>query len=117
AATRAYELREKVSERERLYVEARYFTTVARDQPKAIESYRLLLATYPDDFAGHSNLGSLYPDRNMTPAGIRHLEEAVRPAPGQPIGRTNLGFAYLVEGRYPDARREFEEVLKLQEST
>ena len=52
AATRAYELRDKVSERERLYIEARYFTTVARDQPKAIESYRLLLATYPDDFAG-----------------------------------------------------------------
>ena len=71
AASRAYELRDKVSERERLYIEARYFTTVTRDQPKAIESYRLLLATYPDDYAGHSNLGSLYRDRNMMPEAIR----------------------------------------------
>ena len=117
AASRAYELRDKVSERERLYIEARYFTTVTRDQLKAIESYRLLLATYPDDYAGHSNLGSLYRDRNMMPEAIRHLEEAVRLAPGQPIGRTNLGFAYLAEDRFPEARREFEEVLKLQEST
>ena len=65
AATRAYELRDKVSERERLYIEARYFTTVARDPMKAIEAYRLLLATYPDDFSGHSNIGSLYRDRGM----------------------------------------------------
>jgi Putative Zn-dependent protease, contains TPR repeats len=105
-----------VSERERLYIEARYFTTVRRDQPKAIESYRLLLATYPDDYAGHSNLGSLYRDRNMTPDAIKELEEAIRLAPGQPISRTNLGYAYVSEERWADARREFEEVLKLQES-
>ena len=32
-ATRAYELRDKVSERERLYIEARYYTTVERETP------------------------------------------------------------------------------------
>jgi tetratricopeptide (TPR) repeat protein len=117
AATRAYDLRNKVSERERLYIEARYFTTVARDQLKAIEAYRLLLATYPDDFAGHSNLGSLYRDRGMLKEAVEHLEQSTRIAPNQPLGHINLATAYLADGRMTDARREFEEVLKLQDST
>jgi tetratricopeptide (TPR) repeat protein len=117
AAKRAFELRDRVSERERLYIEARYYTTVARDMAKAMESYRLLLATYPDDYAAHSNLGSLYRDTGNLKSAIAHFEESVRLAPGQPIARLNLGSAYLDEDRFADARREFEEVLKLQEST
>ena len=91
AATRAYELRDKVSERERLYIEARYFTTVSRDQLKAIDAYRLSLATYPDDYAAHSNLGSLYRDRGMLKEAVEHLEQAVKVAPNQPLSRVNLG--------------------------
>jgi tetratricopeptide (TPR) repeat protein len=117
ASSRAYDLRNKVSERERLYIEARYFTTVAHDQPKAIESYRLLLATYPDDYAAHANLGSLYRDRNMSKEAIAELEEAVRVGPREPLARLNLARAYFIDDRYEQARREFEEVLKLQDST
>ena len=116
AATRAFELRDRVSERERLYIEARYHTTVSRDIAKAMESYRLLLGTYADDYAAHANLGTLYRETGNLKDAIRHFEEAVRLAPGQPIGRSNLGSAYLAEGRFADARREFEETLKLQES-
>jgi tetratricopeptide (TPR) repeat protein len=115
-ATRAFELRDKASERERLYIEARYYTTVVKDQNKAIESYRVLLATYPDDYAAHSNLGSLYRNVGRHDEAIKHLEEAVRLGPNQPLGRGNLGGAYIDEGRYAEARQQFEEVLKLQES-
>jgi tetratricopeptide (TPR) repeat protein len=116
ATTRAYELRDRVSERERLYIEARYFTTVKQDAPKAIESYRLLLATYPDDFAAHTNIGALYRGRGDTQDAIRHHEHAVRIAPDQPIGHLNLGYAYADENRMDDARRELEATLKLQDS-
>ena len=115
ASTRAFELRDKVSERERMYIEARYHTTVTRDVSKAMESYRLLLTTYPDDFAAHSNLGSLYRDNGMQTEALAHLEEAVRLAPDQPIGRSNLGSAYLAENRFADARAQFEAALKLQD--
>lgn len=116
AATRAYELRDKVSERERLYIEARYHTTVTRDQDKALESYRLLVATYPDDFASHSNMGALYRNRGMLKEAIASLEQAVRLAPEQPLGHLNLGAAYMDEGRLADARKEFEETVRLTES-
>jgi tetratricopeptide (TPR) repeat protein/tRNA A-37 threonylcarbamoyl transferase component Bud32 len=117
AAARAYELRERVSERERLYIEARYYTTVAHDQVKAIEAYRLLLATYPDDYAAHTNIGGLYRTRGMVKEAIVSLEEAVRLAPDQPLSHANLGYAYLEEDRFDDARRVLERTLKLQDST
>ncbi len=113
AATRAYELRDKVSERERLYIEARYQTTVAADQTKAIEAYRLLLATYPDDYAAHTNLGTLYRNRGMIKEAIVNLEEAVRLAPSQPLPRTNLASAYVDEGRLTEAIKQYQESLKL----
>ena len=46
-ATRAFELRDRVSLRERYYIEARYHTTVERDTPKAIDTYRLLSPRTP----------------------------------------------------------------------
>jgi eukaryotic-like serine/threonine-protein kinase len=115
ASRRAYELRDKVSERERLYIVARYHTTVDRDQDKAIEAYRLLLATYPDDYAANSNLGTLYRNQGRNTDALHHLEEAVRLAPMQPLGHFNLGGAYFDEGRFDAARREWEEMLRLQE--
>jgi eukaryotic-like serine/threonine-protein kinase len=116
ATRRAYELRDKVSDRERWYIEARYFTTVDRNVDKAIEAYRVLLATYPDDYAAHSNVGSLYRQQGRTREAMQALEQAVRVAPMQPLGRLNLGGFYLDEGRWDDAKRQLEEVLKLQES-
>jgi tetratricopeptide (TPR) repeat protein len=116
AATRAFELREKASERERLYIEARYHSTVTRDTAKAIEAYRLLLATYPDDYAAHSNVGGLYRSSDEADRALFHLEEAVRIASMQPLGHLNLAGVYLDAGRFGDARREYEAVLKLQEN-
>jgi tetratricopeptide (TPR) repeat protein len=116
AATRAFELRDKVSERERLYIEARYFTAVTNDQSKAIDAYRQLLATYPDDYAARTNIGALYRTRGDVKEAIANLEEAVRLAPDQPLGRTNLAGAYLDLGRYDEAIAHLQEGLKLLDS-
>jgi serine/threonine protein kinase/tetratricopeptide (TPR) repeat protein len=116
AATRAYELREKVSERERLYIEARYHTTVTRDQDKALESYKLLVATYPDDYAAHSNMGAIYRNRGMLKEAIASLEQATRLAPDQPLGHLNLGGAYLDGGRLEEALKELQTTVSLNDS-
>jgi tetratricopeptide (TPR) repeat protein len=116
ATRRSYELRDKVSDRERWYIEARFYSIVERNVDKAIEAYRLLLATYPDDYAAHSNLGSQYRNLGRNREALQHLEQAVRLAPMQPLGHLNLSGLYVDEGRWDDGRRELEEVLKLQES-
>jgi tetratricopeptide (TPR) repeat protein len=113
ATTRAYEMRDKVSERERLYIEARYHTTVSRDPEKAMAAYRLSLATYPDDYVAHSNLGIIYRERGMLKEATASLEEAVRLAPMQPISRNSLAGAYSDLGRLDDALTQYDESLKL----
>lgn len=115
--TRAYELRDKVSERERLYIEARYHTTVERDPEKTIDSYRVLLGTYPTDFSALTNLGLTYKDQGRTAEAIASLEESVRIAPEQPLGFHNLGFAYMDADRWDDARKAFEQALAIRDGT
>jgi eukaryotic-like serine/threonine-protein kinase len=56
---KAYDLRERVTERERMYIEAQY-ALQQYDLPKALESYKLFVATYPRDAAAWNNLASAY---------------------------------------------------------
>ena len=117
AATRAYELRDKVSERERLYIEARYYTTVARDQPRRSRRIDCCWRPTRTTTPAHSNIGSLYRETATAQGGDRGTSRkrcAWRPASRS--ARSISASAYLAEGRLADARREFEEVLKLQES-
>jgi serine/threonine protein kinase len=56
---KAYELRERVTERERMYIESQY-ALQQYDLPKALQSYKLFVATYPRDAAAWNNLASAY---------------------------------------------------------
>ncbi len=57
SARRAYELRDRLTERERLHVEAVYYLDAAFDPRRAAEVYELLLSRYPDDSRAANNLG------------------------------------------------------------
>ena len=57
--TRAYELRERVSEPERLYITAHYYGGLG-DLQNQIETYELWKRTYPRDFTAPNNLAVIY---------------------------------------------------------
>jgi tetratricopeptide (TPR) repeat protein/predicted Ser/Thr protein kinase len=56
---KAYDLRERVTERERMYIESQY-ASFQFDLPKALESYKLFAATYPRDAAAWNNMAIVY---------------------------------------------------------
>ncbi len=56
---KAYDLRERVTERERMYIEAQYELQMY-NIPKAIDAYKLFVATYPRDAAAWNNLSTAY---------------------------------------------------------
>jgi len=56
---KAYDLRERVTERERMYIESQY-ALQQYNMPKAIESYKLFVTTYPRDAAAWNNLATAY---------------------------------------------------------
>lgn len=114
---RAYELRDKVSEQERLYIEARYYTTVEQNPQKAIDTYNVWLATYPNDYTALVNSALLQKQQDDLAEAIRKLDLATKVAPDQPLAWTNLGQAYFDRGQYAEARRVMESAVKLQDST
>jgi len=57
---KAYELRERVSEPERFYIEGHYYDFVTGDLEKARQTYEIWAQTYPRDDAPHNNLGTIY---------------------------------------------------------
>jgi eukaryotic-like serine/threonine-protein kinase len=114
---RAYELRQKVSEVERHYIEARYYTTVEPDVQKALDVYRVWLATYPNDYTALANSALLHKQQGDRAEAIRKLELATQVAPDQPLGWVNLGQTYFETGDYENAKRVLNTALKLQDST
>ena len=115
--TRAYELRQKVSESERLYIEARYYTVVEPNLQRALDAYRLTLATYPNDYTALTNSAALHRQIGELDEAIRKLELVTKAAPDQPLGWTNLASAYLDRGDYANARRAAESALALQDAS
>jgi eukaryotic-like serine/threonine-protein kinase len=57
---KAYELRKKVSERERLDIEAHYYLFVQRDMEKAIQFYEVWQQTYTQDVEPYHSLAYFY---------------------------------------------------------
>jgi pentatricopeptide repeat protein len=87
ALSKAYDLRERVSEREKLYIEAHYYQGVTGEADKAIEVYESWKKTYPRDLNPYTNLGLIY-------GSLGQHEEAV----GEEIKASHLtsnsGMAY-----------------------
>ncbi|HWP39148.1 MAG TPA: protein kinase [Gemmatimonadales bacterium] len=60
ALTRAYALRDRLSERERYHVEALFFSRVENDPERSVTSYLALLEKYPDDPTALNNIAVDY---------------------------------------------------------
>jgi tetratricopeptide (TPR) repeat protein len=58
--TRAFELRDRLPERERWHIEALYHATVSLEPRRAAEAYELLLQRYPDDWRAANNLAGVH---------------------------------------------------------
>jgi serine/threonine protein kinase/Flp pilus assembly protein TadD len=77
---KAYDLRERVTERERMYIEAQY-ALQQYDMPKALQAYKLFVATYPRDAAAWNNLANAYGlvgDLEQSAAGFKKTWEIAK---------------------------------------
>jgi serine/threonine protein kinase/Tfp pilus assembly protein PilF len=106
---RAFERRERTSEREKLYITAHYYDTVTGDFPQAIQTYELWAKSYPRDSLPPNNLGNtIYPLLGQHEKALQETQEAARREPDNVAG---LGFAYLTLNRFDEARNIFEQGL------
>ncbi len=86
---KAYDLRERVSEREKFYIESHYYDYVTGDLEKARQAYELWAQTYPRRSLPPDNLGLIYGvSGNMT----KPLRNTARPSVSnrRPVDYANL---------------------------
>jgi len=76
-ATRAYELRDRVSERERYRIATTYYHAVTGELQKAIDEYELWSKSYPRDNTTHLNLGVIYQQLGQYEKAVIETEESL----------------------------------------
>jgi tetratricopeptide (TPR) repeat protein len=91
---KAYQLREKVSERERLAIEAIYYTYTTGELEKAAQAYELWQQTYPRDYLPYTNLGDIYGILGNWEKTLQEASGALRLEPNDENNYLNLGNDY-----------------------
>jgi tetratricopeptide (TPR) repeat protein len=104
-ARKAYELRERVSEREKLSIESLYHY-VTGDLEKASQAYELWAQTYPRDSVPRNNLGDVYRYLGQHDKALANLRDSML------LGNktySNLVLTYLNLNRFKEAQAMAEE--------
>jgi tetratricopeptide (TPR) repeat protein len=118
-ARKAYGLREKVSERERLSIEANYYLTATGELEKAAQTYELWQQTYPRDELPYINLGFISASLGSWEKSLEECREALRLEPNNATNYLNLGNAYTSLNRLDEAEAVYKqaEERKLESET
>jgi len=109
-ATKAYGLRDRVTEREKLRISATYFRATG-EMDRESQTYELWIANYPRDFVPRGNLGVIYSSIGQQEQAIVEFQESVRLAPDNVTGYGNLGTAYYNLNRLDEAKDAFDQAL------
>ncbi|MFY9559481.1 MAG: protein kinase [Terriglobales bacterium] len=110
---KAYELRDRVSEREKLYITEHYYQTVTGELEKEIETLLLYARTYPNDSIPTNNLSVGYEQTGDFEKAAEAARATLRIEPNSANGYTNLGYAYAASGRLDEAQQTLDQGLRL----
>jgi len=106
---KAYELRDRVSEREKFYIDSHYQDFALGDLEAARKTYELWAQTYPRDSTPVTNLGSIYQRLGDYDQGLTVLQEAVKLNPESGLNYANLAAAYMSVNRLDEAKAAAQE--------
>jgi serine/threonine protein kinase/Flp pilus assembly protein TadD len=101
---KAYDLRERVTERERMYIESQY-ANFQYDLPKALESYKLFAATYPRDAAAWNNMAIVYVEMGDYEQAAAGFEKTWEIANWDTVAALNAGATLMMLNRLSEGDR------------
>ena len=107
-ARKAYDMRDRVSERERYRISAFYFQNDTGEVEKATEAYELWAKSYPRDSIPHGNLAVIYSALGQFDKAITEVETQQRLEPNI-VGYGNLATNYINVNRLKEARQTLQE--------
>ena len=108
---KAYDLREHVTERERMYIESQY-AFFQFDLPQALESYKLYVATYPRDAAAWNNMAIVYSSMGDPEQAALDFEKTWEIAKWDNVAASNSAGTLLQLDRTAEAEKYTKEALE-----
>jgi eukaryotic-like serine/threonine-protein kinase len=110
---KAYDLRDRVSERERLYIEEKYYAYITGEIDQTIETLKTWARLYPKDFIPHNNLSINYRMIGRNDEALPEALEAVRLSPNNISGYDNLVDSFMGLSRFDEAEQAEREAEKI----
>jgi DNA-binding winged helix-turn-helix (wHTH) protein/tetratricopeptide (TPR) repeat protein len=108
-ARKAYDLREKVSERERFFIEWMYYRIATGELEKAAQTFEPWQQTYPRDGVPYRALGIVLAALGNWEKALEVWREALRVEPNHVHNYRNLGLAYTTLNRLDEAEAVYKQ--------
>ena len=104
AVRKAYDLRDRASEREKLYIQAHYYSEVTIDPEKALQVYAEWRQTYPRDTVAYENAALAFSELGQPEKALDMASQAHRINPHDPYAYDNMAEAYEALNRFDEAK-------------
>jgi tetratricopeptide (TPR) repeat protein/predicted Ser/Thr protein kinase len=106
---KGYELRDRVSERERFYIEGHYYANVTGNLQKALQANELWTQTYPRDWSPLPPLYGIYGVLGQYEKSLEEARESIRLNRANGLSYSSLVGAYISLNRLEEARATAQE--------
>jgi eukaryotic-like serine/threonine-protein kinase len=108
-STKAFNLRDRVSERERLTITALYHSIVTGETEKALETYKLMAQSYPNSALPHIGLAGVYRQIGQLPLALAEAEAALKLDPNEVVPHSIRATTLLRLNRLEEAKQKLAE--------
>jgi eukaryotic-like serine/threonine-protein kinase len=105
--TKAFQLREHASEREKLHITGDYYSNVTGELDKAAQTYQEEIQAYPREYRAHLDLGNQYASQGQYEKARDAYSQSLRLTPDHAGIYANLANTQLALQRFDEARRQF----------
>ena len=102
--TDAYNRRDRISDHERLYIQARYYDGVVQDERHAIETYEEWKRLYPREWSPYNNLAVTYAKLGELEKALEDAQAALKLDPDAVLPYTNVTGQFVALGRLDEAK-------------
>jgi tetratricopeptide (TPR) repeat protein len=103
-STKAYELRDRVTEHERFYLTAHYYAALG-DIPKETETYELWIKSYPRDYTPRLNIGIDYGLLGQYDKALEASRKALELDPAAQLNYAAVARFFAAQGRLDEAKQ------------
>ena len=108
---KAFELRDRASEHEKLYIMSHYYVDSGQ-LDKGITALELYKQTYPRDSIPYNNLSVVYNQMGQYENALDNARQAMQLDPDSASGYGNVGYAYAGLNRLDEAKATFNQALQ-----